>query len=612
MSVGPTRRGERKALWLLIALGAAIDLGVGFSELVIGPLVTQPFDPRGVARLVVLAAAVFAGVCLRRRAPCGAPAVSVRPPATIPLTDRGHGEVLAACLSRIRRALLEQPSDAVPLALHVGGRIVEIFWDRSPPPVSPPWQVTPSGWVWEAARDHLEILASPTDAELLPALVTLGSTPTGVLWLNLEAFRVVSLTGTPTGVERAARHLVGQLRRSAAAGTLDLQLRTAGRDHRDGSTDPKRWRRASPAQDGCSVLTARARQRAHAAGRPFVVAIAPGSSTPTASDVADSTRDSGGTSIVLGSMPNAELCLSCGDAEVCVSFLGNVRVRLDGAERGAHDVTPPAPLWDRAPASTPDGDEAQFIPVPTPDRREPDQPEVGVEVGVLGPVEARGTPEPVTGKSLELVAYLALHPDGVHEDQVRAALWPRRPLASNSWATRVSITRRVLGRGSDGSPRLARFRNHVGCVSTEVHVDLDTLAEALAHPDDVGGLHSALASVRGRPFEVSRGFEWAHRESHVTRAERLVVDAAHRLSTRALADGDWSEARWAVDRGLTAAPDSEVLLEDRRRVAAGAGDEGEPDAPPDGASNDQETETQRRDAMALVDLLQRRVASDPR
>jgi hypothetical protein len=602
-------------LWLVIEFAAAIDLGLGFNEIVIRPLVAQPIDPRVVSRVVMLAVLAFAGMRLvqRPRSPQHARSV-VGAPSTRAVADRG-GEALAACLHSIRRSLTRQPTDAVPLAVHVGGRIAEIFWDRSPPPVFPPWRATPSGWVWEAARDQLDVPRHEPDVALLPALVTVGSTPTGLLWLNLEAFRVVSLTGAPSGVERLARHLLGQLRRSASTGTLDLELRPATSDAREALLDVHRPRRAADSGgDGSSALSNRARRRERGGARPLVVVIAPGRSAPATPEVFDPTRiDASCTYIVLGPVPNAELCLRCQDDEVRVPFLGDVHVTLDATDRRASDAVAPAvsQLTNREPAPVPDRDDARSIPVLAHDAARTSDAAVEVEVRVLGPVDVRGSAGRLAGKSLELVAYLALHPDGAHEDQIRTALWPDRPLSPNSWATRVSITRRALGHGSDGSPRLARLRDHVGRLTRDVRVDLDMLAEALAHPDDAGGLHAALTLVRGRPFDAARGFEWAQHESHVTRAERLVVDAAHQLSTLASAVGDWSQARWAVDRGLSACPDSELLYQDRRRaVAAGGG--GEPHASPGDTRNDLETETQRRDTIALDELLHRREPSDPK
>jgi hypothetical protein len=118
--------------------------------------------------------------------------------------------------------------------------------------------------------------------------------------------------------------------------------------------------------------------------------------------------------------------------------------------------------------------------------------------------------------------------------------------------------------------------------------------------------------VRGRPFDAPRGFEWAHRESHITRAERLVVDAAHQLSTLALAVGDSSQAQWAIERGLCACPDSEILSQDRRRAFTAAGGGGEPPASRRDSSDDLGGDTERRDTIALYELLHRREPSDPR
>jgi hypothetical protein len=606
-------------LWLVIELAAALDLGLGFSEIVIRPLVAQPVEPQLVARIVVLAVCALAALRMVRRPRDRDGEVLVGSPSTSTSTDPRDGAALAASLQSLRRSLAWPPSGATPLAVHLGDRIVEIFWDRPPPPPPAPWRATPSGWVWEAARAELEAHPPEPELELLPALVTVGSTPTGVLWLNLEAFRAVSLLGDPSGVERLARHLLAQLRRSASAGALDLQLLPGTRDTRPAPFDASPPRDAAHrARDGTSLLTRRARRQDRDGARPRVVAVAPGLPALAVRDLIDRSRlDAACTCIVLGPVPEAELSLTCQDDEVRVPFLDAVRVRLDGPDWRASDAAEPAKpkLANPAPPPVQDGSEDQPTPLPAHDRAPLDEG-AAVEVRVLGPVEVRGSPERLAGKSLELVAYLALHPDGAHEDQIRAALWPDRPLHANSWATRVSITRRALGRGSDGRPRLARFRDHVGWLTSDVRVDLDPLTEALAHPDDPAGLHAALTSVRGRPFDVARGFEWAHRESHLAAAERLVVAAAHQLSTLALAVGDWSQARWATERGLCACPDSEILHQDHRQAVAAGGDSA-PTQPslhesPNNPGEADPSDAQRRDALALDELLHRAAPSDPR
>ncbi len=74
------------------------------------------------------------------------------------------------------------------------------------------------------------------------------------------------------------------------------------------------------------------------------------------------------------------------------------------------------------------------------------------------------------------------------------------------------------------------------------------------------GLREALELVRGRPFDVPGGYEWAYEELHVAHAERVVTEAAHRLATVALEAGEWQLALWATTQGLMARAGERVVV----------------------------------------------------
>jgi len=299
-----------------------------------------------------------------------------------------------------------------------------------------------------------------------------------------------------------------------------------------------------------------------------------GAETPAqdARAVLDAARgDPGVTCLVQGSAPGADLCLTLDARQVHVPFLGDVPVR---------------PAWDAVPTPP---------PVPEPDRAtdapcaEPPADLLTARVRVLGPVTVEGTPGALSAKGVELVAYLACHRGGARDDQIQAAVWPERPLTPQSWATRVSVTRRALGRDAAGQPRLLRFRAHVGRLAPSLRCDLDDLDDALraataAQPPDVmRRLRAALELARGQPFVAPRGYEWAVTEGHAARAARIVVDAAHRLGAFAAGDGDPAGARWAAEQGLRVCPASELLREDLQRAGGRLGcDTDRPDPTPAG------------------------------
>ena len=76
--------------------------------------------------------------------------------------------------------------------------------------------------------------------------------------------------------------------------------------------------------------------------------------------------------------------------------------------------------------------------------------------------------------------------------------------------------------------------------------------------------------MRGLPFDSPAGYGWADTEGHVSRAEQLVVDAAHHLVDLALAAGDPHQALWATTRGRRAYPASDLLNDDLRRARTAA------------------------------------------
>ena len=105
----------------------------------------------------------------------------------------------------------------------------------------------------------------------------------------------------------------------------------------------------------------------------------------------------------------------------------------------------------------------------------------------------------------------------------------------------------------------------------EGYVAVNT-AFAQATAEAAATLAQALDVVRGRPFDMATGYEWAFTELHVAHAERVVVDVAHDLVALTLTLGDWRRALWATDVGLGACPASELLYQDRMQACAAAAD----------------------------------------
>lgn len=193
-----------------------------------------------------------------------------------------------------------------------------------------------------------------------------------------------------------------------------------------------------------------------------------------------------------------------------------------------------------------------------------------VEVALLGPVEVRGAARPFRRAwSLELVAYLAVHPEGVSSDQWASALWPDRVMADPTRHSIASAARRSLGRAADGEDHLPRRHGGLRLAPT-VTTDWGRL-QALAATDDPAAWEEAMALVRGRPFDGLRTPDWAVLEGRLAAVEEDVAELAVRLGEHHLARGDGRAAAVAARRGLQAGPYDERLYRLLLRAADAQG-----------------------------------------
>jgi two-component SAPR family response regulator len=204
-----------------------------------------------------------------------------------------------------------------------------------------------------------------------------------------------------------------------------------------------------------------------------------------------------------------------------------------------------------------------------------------VRITVLGSVSVDGV-EPISRRrTIEVIAYLALHRRGVTADQLKTAIWPDKAPAQSTFNVTVHRARAALGVDPQGHHHLPHSAAADGkyTVASSVTTDLE-LFLALAReardadepPTEIDLLHRALEMVGGPPFDGVTGYEWAFTEGIVIDAESAIADAAHRLAWMSLQRGDPTEANWAASRGLLAVPGSEPLVRDRMQAAHIHGD----------------------------------------
>lgn len=196
-------------------------------------------------------------------------------------------------------------------------------------------------------------------------------------------------------------------------------------------------------------------------------------------------------------------------------------------------------------------------------------------VRVLGPVDVLGAARPFTRTwTLDLVAYLAMHQGGAPADVWSAALWPDRPVADATRHSTVSVARRALGTDSHGTDHLPRSNGRLA-LGPAVTSDWERF-RALAATSGIEATRaweSALALVRGRPFDGLRAPDWAVLEGVQATIEDAVVEVALRLGRRRLEEGDGWAAERAVRRALMMCPYDERLY---RMVMRAADRQGNP------------------------------------
>ncbi|MCY3911166.1 MAG: LysM peptidoglycan-binding domain-containing protein [bacterium] len=185
---------------------------------------------------------------------------------------------------------------------------------------------------------------------------------------------------------------------------------------------------------------------------------------------------------------------------------------------------------------------------------------VDIEVRVMGSVDVLGAAQPFTSRrAMDLVTYLAFHPEGADRDQLKTQIWPPDdPPSESTLANTVSRARKALGINDDGDPYLPRVSSEgIYRLRTEVGTDVGRF-EALVSSarDDVSErgrvqLQTALELVRGTPFTGGAGdmYRWADFGLR-TRIDCLVDNTAHDLAKRCIDVGDFQGARKAVMTSL--------------------------------------------------------------
>ena len=203
-------------------------------------------------------------------------------------------------------------------------------------------------------------------------------------------------------------------------------------------------------------------------------------------------------------------------------------------------------------------------------------------VGVLGSIAVTGVPaadDTRADQLVELVVYLALHPEGVHPQVLAGVLWPRGVTGDVS-AAAVERARAWLGDDVSGHAYLRQDSEGRLSLSPGVVCDWDAVRSlflrarsAGTRRDEIEYLRRGLQLVRGQSFsDLPDGrYAWvAHRDLERT-MRRVVVSAAHRLVELLDGNDDPEGAAAAAEAGLRLDPANQLLWRDLLR-ARHAGD----------------------------------------
>jgi hypothetical protein len=181
----------------------------------------------------------------------------------------------------------------------------------------------------------------------------------------------------------------------------------------------------------------------------------------------------------------------------------------------------------------------------------------------------------------ELVAYLALHPEGVHPTVLAGAVWPRGVTTDvrDAALTRAS---EWLGADPTGRPRLDTDDAGRLVLSDEVRVDwrvflaLTGRAQRAGRPaEEESCLAQALSLVGGQLLtgrDAGR-YAWLAASGLENEVTSRVADAAHRLASLRLSRGEASGAMDVARAGLRLAFADELLWRDLLLAAHATGDQ---------------------------------------
>ena len=238
---------------------------------------------------------------------------------------------------------------------------------------------------------------------------------------------------------------------------------------------------------------------------------------------------------------------------------------------------PPRPARLPAPAPAPPASAAAAA---EPQPSAPPAADRPVQLALLGPLRITAAGQEVAGgmrKARELLAFLAVHPDGASGDAIAEALWPEADPGRAAGQRNLALRKaREMLRTATGLPTPMWILNASGRYRLDpalIGTDLEAFGEALEGARNASGdvrlaaCRKAVALYRGELTEGT-GYEWA--EPYAETARRRALDAWTTIA-EILQPADPGQALSALETALSHDPYNEYLYVRIMRLQATAG-----------------------------------------
>ncbi len=582
-------------------------------------------SPIGIGEVTMLSAGVLALLAARRRLRLRAAQPRARlpvPPPELVATERrlraaDPGERLlrvdVAVRAAAARVLGDLPGAAEVAVVRVGpDGEVELTLTAA---VSLPAPWTGDGACWRLPGGvPIELLAEPARSVGAPcvALAQVGVDAEGRdVLLDLEAIGLLAVAAPAELADAVVRGIAATLASSVFAEVANLigvgLDATAFLDHRhahrtshvDEALELAATLLGTTGSARQSTFLLRARHTGGEAWEPAVVLAGSEVATEVTADLVRSAslRRGGLAMVVAGESPGAPWSLRVDDRRWVLEPMGItlVPVGLTAQEVDEiHEVLQhaDAPLVADDDAGGLDGSLDEVVWADSP-------PVAGPSIGVgaevfeetdwrllvrlLGPVEVVDHDGRIAhverSKTLELIAWLALHRDHSTRAGARTALW-ELDVRDATFANVVSEARRAMARlvaPPVGEEWLGRTLTEVLPLHEAVVTDVDLvrarLDRARLHPPELAieTLRPAVELIRDMPF-AGTGYLWPDAEGITSNLVLLATGVATELAGHCLSMGDVDGVFWATGQGLKVLPGHEELIALRMRAHAKAGD----------------------------------------